>query len=423
MGRTARRRPNEPARPKPVEKIELSEKHLKLRGALALVLLLTGAFAIGYGLLTFLGGEPGWTEIESKASELHCGSSFNFMYEVGRGEASAAAENREVTGVYTGATVQAYRLFTNDEEYEDVHNLRYINLHPNEEITVEEGLYKAFSQIVESGDRSLYLGPVYDRYDDLFTCTEDFQAVDFDPYHSEDVAREYAEIAAFANDKNAVDLELLGENTLRLRVSGEYLAYAKENGITTLIDFFWMRNAFIADYLADVLVEAGYTRGYLMSFDGFVRNLDRRGTDFAFTVQDRMDSAVYPAASLHYTGPTAIVYYHNYPVSQKEQYSYYTFENGEIRTPYLDPADGLCKSALNDLVCYGRDLGCAQILLETRSLYVAEDFRPEELTSLRDKGIQSLYCKDRTVLYTEKGLSLSNLYRENGLEYGQELIP
>lgn len=36
-----------------------------------------------------------------------------------------------------------------------------------------------------------------------------------------------------------------------------------------------MKNAFITDYVADVMIDNGYTLGSLTSYDGFTRNLDQ----------------------------------------------------------------------------------------------------------------------------------------------------
>lgn len=64
------------------------------------------------------------------------------------------------------------------------------------------------------------------------------ETVDFDPYQNEEIAAYFAEISAFAQDEHAVQIELLGENRIKLFVSEEYLAYASEEGISDFIDFY-----------------------------------------------------------------------------------------------------------------------------------------------------------------------------------------
>ena len=60
-----------------------------------------------------------------------------------------------------------------------------------------------------------------------------------------------------------------------MSVSDDYLAFAEKNFISDFIDFSWMKNAFITDYVADVMIDNGYTLGSLTSYDGFTRNLDQ----------------------------------------------------------------------------------------------------------------------------------------------------
>ena len=98
-----------------------------------------------------------------------------------------------------------------------------------------------------------------------------------------------------------------------------------------------MKNAFITDYVADVMIENGYTLGSLTSYDGFTRNLDltsaitkfkcrsgcfrdsRRKCDYSFNLYDRQGNIIYPAGVMHYNGAESIVSLHNYPMSDKEK--------------------------------------------------------------------------------------------------------
>lgn len=416
MGRT-RKGSRQPAHPKPVEKVELSEKHVKLRLAAVILLAVIGATGIAFGVSSFFGVDSGWREIECKSQELNCADDFVFLYYLGDSGISASEENNAVTLQYSKAAEKAYQLFTNDAEFEDVHNVRYINEHPNEEIQVEDGLYQAFSLLKEYGNRNLYLAPVYDRYDDLFSCEDDSQAVDYDPYASEAVAEEYAEIAAYANDPASVEIELLEDNRIRLRVSQEYLDYAEENGIDSLIDFFWMENAFRADYLAEAMISSGYTKGSLSSVDGYVRNLDGRGTEYSFSVYDRVGDTVSPAAVLNYKGPSSMVYLRNYGMNSLDRQRYYQYRDGTIRTSYLDVKDGLCKSSRNDLLCYAKQGSCAEVLLQMIPLYVADSFPEDRIPELKEAGVYSVFCEDQVIYYNDPSAAFSQLSSGEGVVY------
>ncbi|MBD5394387.1 MAG: hypothetical protein HDR71_08965 [Lachnospiraceae bacterium] len=394
--------------PKPVSKIELPSEHGRLRLILTVLFLVIGAFFIAYGVANLSSKDPGWNEIEVNSSELNCGGDFVFLYCLGKDGASAKTENKELTALYSDAAEYAFQMFTNDVGYENVHNIYYISRHPNEEMEIDDVLYKAFSLIRESGDRSLYLAPIYEQYDGLFHCTEEYQAVEYDPYLDQEVADYYATIARFANDEQMIDLELLGENRIVLRVAEEYLTFASENEIESFIDFYWMKNAFIADYLAEEILSAGYSRGCISSVDGFTRNLDHSGETYSYTFYDRTDSMIYPAANVQYSGPSGIVYLHDYALNS-EQLLFYVYKSGEIRTPYLDAQDGFCKSACSDLVCYSSEFGCSEILLRMLPVYIADTLQKDSLAELAGEEIFSIYSENGRICYNDAGCSITEI--------------
>lgn len=47
---------------------------------------------------------------------------------------------------------------------------------------------------------------------------------------------------------------------------------------------------------------------------------------------------------------------------------FYTYSNGEVRNPFVDPKDGLCKASKSDLLMYSDELGCAEIALAAYGL-------------------------------------------------------
>ncbi len=406
MGRTTRGTSG-PTMTPPVEKVELSEKNVPLRLAVVLILIIIGAVALTYAVKEFFSEEPGWIEITANSSaKANCSSEFVFMYELGASGISATAENKALVTIYTEAVVKAYELFHSRQAFENVNNLYYINQHPNEVIVVDTVLYQAFEQVKEVDSRYLYLAPVYQRYDDIFGCEEDYQLVDFDPYLNVDVAKEYAEVAVIARDANAVDLQLLGDNQIKLFVSDAYLKYAEENYITDYIDFFWMKNAFIIDFLADTLSDKGYTAGSLSSYDGYVRNLDTRDIDYAYNIFHRDGQTVYTAGVMHYSQPRSIVTLRDYPMNTLDKNHYYELEDGSIRTPYIDVKDGLSKTALPDIVAYSEEKSCAEILLQMTPIYVTDIFEASALEPLAREQIYTIYSQNGEINYNDAALTL-----------------
>lgn len=417
MGRTARdKRPYLP----PVQRIELSDKHVSRRLVLAAALLLLGAGLLVYSFVGFLNPEPtdGWVTItaDSGGGPSSAGE-FTLLYCPGAGGGSPAAERKAVTALYTGLAERAFQLFHAKQPFEGVVNVYDLNRRPNETVEVDPGLYAALEAVADSGSRALYLGPVYSRYFGVFSCEDDVQLLDFDPRLSGDVAAEYRELCAWANDPAAIGLELLGENRVRLRVSEDYLAYAEAEEIEDFIDFSWMTNAFIADFIAGGLTAQGYTHGALTSYDGFIRNLDGSATGYTLPLYSRQGDASYAAAELHYTGPRTFVVLRDYPMGSLDAGRFYTLQNGERRTPYVDPADGLCRNALPELVCSGRDLGCGEMLLSMLPVYVADQFDPEAPDRLKSRGIDSFWWEGFGLHSTDAEADLGQFYSKDGVSF------
>lgn len=415
MGRNARDR-----RPKlrPVERIELNEEHVSRRLILAAALLLLGVGLLVYSFIQFLNPQTEWTTITANSGGGPSGGEdFSLIYQPGAGGSSASAERKGVTVLYTSLARKAFELFHADQDFDGVVNIYTINRRPNEVLEVDPGLYAAISTVVDSGSRAIYLGPVYSRYFNLFLCQDDVQLIDFDPRLSEDVAAEYREVCAYANDPDAIDLELLGENKVRLKVSEDYLAYAEAGEIEDFIGFSWMTNAFAADFIADGLISQGYAHGVLTSYDGFCRNLDRGDTGYTLPLYSRQGNKVYTGVDWHYQGPGAVVSLRDYPLNDRDRGRFYTLRAGERRTPYLDPADGFCRNALPELTCYSGELGCGAVLLAMLPVYVAEEFDAGQLDGLKSQGIESLYWEGFELNCTDSGGIFEHFYDKDGVTF------
>ncbi len=389
-----------------MQKVELpATAHSGRRLAAAVILLVVGVVALAYAFTGLFAAKKGWQEIEAdtKNGEIGCGGDFVLLYELGASGESVSAEKRGLTAVYTDATVQAARLFDSALSYEGVHNIWYINRHPNEAVDVDPALYQALEQVAASGDRSLYLGPVYEIYNGLFSCADDAQTADFDPRQNASLREYFARCAAYGADPSSVDLELLGDGKVKLVVSEEYLAFAREQEIERFIDLYWMKNAFIADYLAQTLIENGYTRGALSSYDGFMCNLGGGEESFAIDVYDR----AVPAGSMTYAGQMSLVYLRGYPGNGMDGRRFYEMADNTVLSAYLDPADGLCKTAWDDLLAYARGGSCGRTVLALAPLFVAE--RPDTggLEALAREGIFTVRCENGQVRCTDPDLPVT----------------
>ena len=292
----------------------------------------------------------------------------------------------------------------------------------NEVVTVDSALYSAFELIRDNGSRYPYLAPVYTEYKGLFSCENDSEAEEFDPMLNSEVRGFVDETLTYVNNPDAIDIELLGENKLRLNVSDEYADFASKNGIEEYLDFFWLKNAFIVDYIAEHLAENSYIHGTITTYDGYTRHLGGAGMALSMNFYDEADGRGIPAAQMDFRTARNAVYFRNYENSDMDTMHFYTYSNGEVRNPFVDPKDGLCKASKSDLLMYSDELGCAEIALAAYGLYSSDSFDTEAVLSTAKRGVNALYCEGTEVCFTEAEATLSHLYQNDGLSYSAKHV-
>ena len=403
--------------------IELSEANQKPRLILMCVLVVIAAVAFTAGVMSFVKGDPGWRTIEVTTGEVNCSEEFVFKYYFPSTRGAASAANKQIVSLYTEATQKAYWLFNADEVHSEIKNIAYLNRHPNETVTVDPVLYDALEMLEGSGGRYLYLAEIYSQYDNVFLSETDGEAATQDPARSEEIKDYVNQILAFSNDPSHVSLELLENYQVRLTVSDAYQTFAQENEFTNFIDFHWTKNAFIIDYFAQLMIDAGYTDGYIGSYDGFTRNLMTNKEPFSFNVFDRIENGIELVARMEYDEPMSIVFLRNYPMANLDRWHYYIYADGTGATAYIDTADGLSKTAATNLVSYaGGNTGCAEILMQMIPTYVSDTLDEMALQSMTEHQIFSIWCQDATVFYNDPDLQLLDLMNQDGLKYTQSLV-
>ena len=386
---------------------ELSDTNRTVRWVLIIILLVIAAVSLTFGLLSVLRTPDGWQTVKGNSTSLNCGDEFVFQYEYGAGEMSATEESKALEPLYGKIVEDAWKLFFNEAGSSDLKGLYELNQHINEEITVDSGLYTALEQMVESGSRALYLAPVYSQYNRVFNSESESYARECDPGQNAE-EKEYVQLLAdFAQDPQHIQLVLKGDNKVLLQVSQAYLTFVKENEIRYLLDFGWLRNAFITDYIASMLLSNGFTNGHISSVDGFGRNLDQRGNSYSLNLFNRREDGIDLAAVMDYSAPKSTVVLRNYPMYGLEAARYYSFSDGRIVTAKIDPADGQSKSATDNLVSYSAGLSCGQLVLSVMPVYVADTFSEEALNALTEQGIYSVWFSGKQIIHNQKDLRLT----------------
>lgn len=407
---------------KPVKRIELSEKNVKLRWIAIVVLLSIGVVAIGAGLMSALNTEPGWQEVEITSKEPNCAGEFTLMYDFSSAGSGATAVNKQLNALYTEAAQQAYRLFSAEVVEEGLYNIGWLNAHVNEPVKVEADLYNALSLAAAYNNRHIFTAPAMVEYNRVFLCENDEEAARYLPSGDPQLVQWLGELGKFVNDPEMIRLELIGGDQVQMTVSEEYLAFAQLHEIEILLDFGWMKNAFVADYLASRLIQGGFTNGYLVSYDGFTRNLDQRGMEYRFNLFDRKGTQINMPAQMTYDVPMSIVFLRDYPMDELDRWHYYAFTSGDVVTSMLDPADCMSKSAAHNLVGYSETAGCGEILLQLAPLFTADTLDEAALKIMQENGIHAIWCEDRNLLYTDPLLKLTLNADGGGESYTHSLV-
>lgn len=391
-----------------VEHIELNESKIKPRIVLTVLFLVIGVVAITYGVVSLTKTDIGWSEIEADSSlSGSVGGEIVFSYNLGASGAGAGVESRAIEKLYTEAVDEATKLY-NNIYYAGTSNIYTVNSSPNESVQIETELYNALEFLLEADCREIFYAPYYDEYTSLFFCENDNEAYNFDPNKNDEIKEYFSRLSELVNDENHVSLSILGDNTVCLNVSEEYLTLAEEYGVTSFIDLYWMKNAFVLDYIADKLIEAGYVYGSLSSFDGYVRNLDNiSGTVYGFDIYDRVGNTVYPAAIMKYSGRVSIVNYRNFPMTDLDVQYYYESEDGIVTHKYISP-DGYNISSCGSLVAMSQEKGCAEVLVESMSLYLAEELDKSAVNGV--DGISLVYCEDGQIITTSAETEFESIY-------------
>ena len=391
--------------PRPINHIEVTEGNKKLRMVLIVVFLVIGAVALTAGIMSLLNKDTGWQAVEVSTTEEIGSVDFLFQYNFRGTGAQATALHKQISAVYSDSLVKACQVFRG----ETTGSLADVNAHVNEAVTVDALLYSALEKLQTT--RYHYMGPVYEYYDGVIYSIGDEYLEDMDPRLDLESKAYVSQLAAFAADETAVSLELLDNFQVKLHVSDEYMAFAQENEITDFVDLHYMANAFIIDYLAQRLTESGYTKGFLVSTDGYTRNLDDSHI-YSMNLFDKKDDTVYPVGVMQYRGPTSIVLLKAFPVRSSD--TFYRQSGDHTIFPYADLTDGMYKASVASLLGYSYEEGCADVLLKMLPSFAAESFRVPQ-------GIYSVWCQDQTVYYNDSAITISQLLDKDGIRYTAQI--
>ena len=83
-------------------------------------------------------------------------------------------------------------------------------------------------------------------------------------------------------------------------------------------------------------------------------------------------------------------------MNEDDRWHYMAYEDGLITSVYADPADGMSKSAVTDLVVYAADQSCVDLLTVAAPAMIAEELNVQSLL-----GANAIWSEGKTLLHTE----------------------
>lgn len=394
--------------PKPVKKIELNEKNVKLR---FILFILSFLVVVACAILIFVNlfkKESGFTTIEAYPT-INMQNDFVFSYDVGNTDLSITEEINNLSNKYTSLLEFSYIQFDIYSDH-DQKNINYINNHINQDIQISELLYDSIEDVVNENEKLLYLAPIYAYYNDMFSTELDLNMLD--PYQNINVQNYFKDILDYINS-NSIKINLLSNNTINLYVSEDYINYLNENDVFYYFDFGFLKNSFIIDYIAENLLLAGYNKGNIKSYDGYFVNLDSSlDYNFVIDVLDNVNNFGSRVCNFTVKGKTSVVQFRNFMYYQNDIYRYVKMPDNSYRHIYIDYNDGLSKSSTNSLTSYSTELSCSEIALKTYRGFISDNF-----SLAATDQIKQVWIANTSIYYNDQSISLQNLYDINNVKY------
>jgi hypothetical protein len=194
----------------------------------------------------------------------------------------------------------------------------------------------------------------------------------YDPISNESINNIVNKLLEYINNEE-VKLELLDNNKVKLNVSDNYLSYLKENDINKIIDFSWLENAYIIDYVVDNLKKDGFKRGIIRTYDGYNRAFDSEEYVYKYTLFDEINNNSGKIGELSYNANQSIVNFKNFIVYNKDSSFIRYMKDNTRRTYYISNLDGYSKASKNYLLGYANK-SCVEIAKMLAKIYISDTF-------------------------------------------------
>lgn len=348
--------------PKNAEKI-------KPRRVIAFVIAFVLAVAsFTYGVVRLGRKEPGYHEVEVNMEALSdvYDAGLTLMYYADGSANEIKRTLNNVGKVYTEALLEACKLLDAENEYAGIVNIASINRAPGEKLTLDEALFSvltdACAKTREGKGFSMFSGALFSEWQTLLYLEN---PQDFDPAINEDERERISGIASeTANPEHFIfTMEDERNRVVSFQISDGYRAFLKENEIDApVLNLGRMRGAYLMQMVEARMTAAGYTKGYLVSRDGLVSDMETLG-EREFPVYGLENGKVSEIARIASNSPARGWQFVAQPFTENE-YGYYSVQtDGGVlyRHPYYDELTGEFSDVLFSAELVSDELSAADI--------------------------------------------------------------
>ena len=260
-------------------KLQVSEKHVKLRVVLVAVFFVIAVTAITIGVVNIGKKTPGYQTIEAKvdADSLFANREVVFKYWFDGKSNQIKRSVRALEEEYTSFFIGYYKQLDHRNSYTGLVSIGSVNNNPGSEMSVSAELYQvlkdAYARTLEKKGYNMFAGALYDEWQSILILDDPYY---FDPAVTKFQADRIKAIADTVSDLGNFSLEFLDDekHIVRFSVSEKYRQFCTDYEITApALDLNILRNAYLISITAARLADAGYTEGYLATGEGLVLNM------------------------------------------------------------------------------------------------------------------------------------------------------
>jgi len=399
MGNVSRRKERKIREPKKII-LSVNKKNLIIRAIIAVVCLFLGAFLIAHSCSKNNDNNSGYINIKypnfensEKENEVLFDNNIKInYYYVENEEIDSELVNEKINNLLNDM-IKYHKLFDCDDLYfnndEYLHNLKYIDNHPNEWIEIDSILYDSLKNAdnlskLTDGKYSIFSGKLYEIWasiiDDYHMYGANNTAIhSIDPMYNDYYREQISTIVNSIN--NASTYFEFNDATKEVRYN--VLENDKEN---IVLDFGFYEYAYVIDYMKAILVSEKLTSCTITSSSGMVATLGdnyEKGYHQINSVSFQSiynNSLVYDYSFAYYGKSNGMMFnplldfkLHSYLNNKTAYYYFFDGNNIIIRSLLLNSKTGYSDFSVHSSFIFSSEKSLCDQLVGNYNLYFNED--------------------------------------------------